>query len=76
MESDEKSVLRGLMECVYSKKFNADAKNDNTTLEGVVFWVAAWRSGKQAQRLSLRLLRYWSMTTATTMIKPLIMSWI
>lgn len=37
MESDEKSVLRGLMECVYSKKFNAGAKNDNTTLEGVVF---------------------------------------
>src|SRR3990167_7499715 len=28
------------------------------------------------QRLSLRLLRYWSITTATTMIRPLMMSWI
>ncbi len=29
MENDEKRVTQGLMECVYSKKFNCRAENDN-----------------------------------------------
>ncbi len=74
MESDEKSVLRGLMECFYCQKFNDQTKNDNTTLSGVVLSINTLLANKSVQRLSLRLLRYWSMTTATTMIMPLMMS--